>query len=260
MKSTEIPLQKLIKPKIHLKEEHLSNTSSKTKRKLSSWMMVILVLGGGATLWKVFTPSSIPITEIQTPQPKPVETLVLKTGIGIRNVKLLGQVEAGERASISSQIDGTVQKVLVREGDLVTKGMTLAILDDADSRLALAEAQARLAQENSNLARLQVGTRLEIIAQRQAEVDTALARELEAQDNLTRIASLTREGALSQRALVEAKTSASAATSDRFRVEALLAEAQAGATKEEIEAQQGLVDAASAAVPAGSVRNAAYRN
>ncbi|MDJ0570407.1 MAG: efflux RND transporter periplasmic adaptor subunit, partial [Pleurocapsa sp. MO_192.B19] len=161
---------------------------------------------------------------------------------------LLGQVEAGERATLSPQIDGRVQQVLVREGDRVTPGMTIAILDDADSRLALAEAQARLAQERGNLARLQVGTRPEIIAQRQAELNTAIARELEAQDNLDRVEGLTAEGALSQRALVEARTEADAATSEKFRLQALLAEAQAGPTREEIEAQQGLVAAAQAAV------------
>ena len=45
-----------------------------------------------------------------------------------------------------------------------------------------------------------------------------------------------------------------AARSERYRVEALLAEAQAGATEEEIDAQQGLVDAANAAVEQTQLR------
>jgi len=52
-----------------------------------------------------------------------------------------------------------VQRVLVQSGDRVTP--TIAILDDADQQLAVAEAQARLAQERSELARLEVGTRRE---------------------------------------------------------------------------------------------------
>ncbi len=126
--------------------------------------------------------------------------------------------------------------------------MTVAVLDDADSRLALSEARARLAQERSNLDRLLVGTRPEIIAQREAELDAAKARESEARDNLERVSGLSEQGALSQRALIEARAEADAATSERYRVEALLSEAQAGATKEEIDAQQGLVDAAQSAV------------
>ncbi|MEO0377478.1 MAG: efflux RND transporter periplasmic adaptor subunit, partial [Cyanobacteria bacterium P01_A01_bin.17] len=198
----------------------------------------------------MFTANSAPTAEssAEASPPKSVETMALTPGTGNRQIRLLGQVEAGERATLSPQLDGTVQRVLVREGDRVTTGMTVAILDDADSRLALAEAQARLAQERSNLARLQVGTRPEVIAQREAEVDAARTRELEAQDNLQRIASLTAEGALAQRALIEARAEADAAKSERYRVEASLAEAQAGATKEEIDAQRGLVEAANAAV------------
>ena len=252
MKSAEKPPQQTPELEINSEESatEKQQESSKNKSKFSGLLLAILLLGGGTALWQIFTPSSAPTaqTSTQAPPPRPVEIIALTTGTGNRQIRLLGQVEAGERATLSPQIDGTVQRVLVREGDRVTPGMTVAILDDADPRLALAEARARLAQERSNLARLQVGTRPEIIAQRRAELNTAIARELEAQDNLARISGLTEEGALSRRALVEARTEADAATSEKYRVQALLAEAQAGPTREEIDAQQGLVAAAQAAV------------
>ena len=252
MKSIDIspPHSPKLEPKLQNLPTKNDQKSTNYQNKLSGWLIVILLLGGGGVLGKFVTFSNLPTaqTEIQAPLPKPVEIMTLASGTRNRQVKLLGQVEAGETATLSSQVDGRVQQVLVREGDRVTAGMAIAILDDADSRLALAEAQARLAQEKGNLARLQVGTRPEIIAQRTAELDAAKARELEAQDNLERVASLIEEGALSRRALVEARTSADAATSERFRVAALLAEAQAGPTKEEIDAQQGLVAAAQAVV------------
>ncbi|MEO0928057.1 MAG: efflux RND transporter periplasmic adaptor subunit [Cyanobacteria bacterium J06643_13] len=234
-------------------EQQLTNIPQQTsekKSKLPGWLLAVLLLGGGIALWQIFNPNSAPTeqTAAQAPPARPVETIALTAGTGNRQIRLLGQVEAGERATISPQIDGTVQRVLVREGDRITPGMTVAVIDDADSKLALAEAEARLAQERGNLARLQVGTRPEIIAQREAELDTAIALETEAEDNLSRVSSLTEDGALSRRALVEARAEASAATSERFRVQALLAEAQAGFTKEEIAAQQGLVAAAQAAV------------
>ena len=252
MKSAEKPPQQTSELEINSEDSAIEKRqdNGKNKSKFSGWLLAILLLGGGTALWQIFVPSSAPTvqTSTQAPPPRPVETIALTTGTGNRQIRLLGQVEAGERATLSPQIDGTVQRVLVREGDRVTPGMTVAILDDADPRLALAEARARLAQERSNLARLQVGTRPEIIAQRRAELNTAIARELEAQDNLDRISGLTEEGALSRRALVEARATADAATSEKFRVQALLAEAQAGPTREEIEAQQGLVAAAQAAV------------
>ena len=227
-----------------------SQASDRGKSKLPGWLLAILLLGGGGVaLWQIFTPNTAPTAQIaQAPPPKAVTTIPLASGTANRQIRLLGQVEAGERATLSPQIDGTVQRVLVREGDRVTPGMTVAVLDDADSRLALAEAQARLAQERGNLDRLKVGTRPEIIAQRQAELDAAKAREIEARDNLERVSGLTEEGALSRRALVEAKAEANAARSEQYRVAALLAEAQAGYIQEEIDAQKGLVAAAQATV------------
>ena len=252
MKSTEKLVQQSseLEPNSHEHETEQTSESDGKKSKLFPLLLIALLLGGGTALRQVLSPSTptAATTQTEAPLPKAVETIALTPGTGNRQIKLLGQVEAGERAAVSSQIDGRVQQVLVREGDRVTEGMTIAVLDDADPRLALAEAEARLAQEKGNLARLQVGTRPEIIAQRQAELDAAKARELEAGDNLSRTSGLSEQGALSRRALVEAKSQAEAATSERFRVEALLAEAQAGPTQEEIDAQQGLVAAARAAV------------
>lgn len=250
MTSLDIPPQQ--SPELESDSQQPETPPKKEKKgKLSSWLLAILLLGGGSiALWQVLTPNSAPTaqTATQAPPPKAVTTVALTPGTGNRQVRLLGQVEAGERATLSPQIDGRVQQVLVREGDRVSSGMTVAILDDADSRLALAEAEARLAQERGNLARLQVGTRPEIIAQRQAELNAAIALESEARDNFERVSGLTEQGALSRRALVEARSEAEAATSEKFRVQALLAEAEAGPTREEIAAQQGLVAAAVAAV------------
>ena len=231
-----------------------SKHTDRKPKKIPVWLLAIIFSILGAVLGRVFIPEAAAPTaqadsEQQTsPKPKAVETVAITRGTAQRQIKLLGSVEAGERASLSPQLDGTVQRVLVREGDRVTEGMTLAVLDDADSRLALAEAQARLAQERGNLNRLLVGTRPEIIAQREAELKAAKARENEAKDNLERVSGLTQDGALSQRASIEAQAEADAAMGERYRVEAQLSEAQAGATKEEIDAQRGLVAAAQAAV------------
>ncbi|MGK7940142.1 MAG: efflux RND transporter periplasmic adaptor subunit [Crocosphaera sp.] len=291
-----------------------SNNNNSLKTNLWKWLILVPILAGGISIWQILTPSSTPTAHSrnQTPPPKAVETMTLSVSTGTKKVKLLGQVEAGGKATLSPQIEGTVERIVVKEGDIVTPGMTVAILDDADAQINLAQAKARLVQEQSNLARLQVGTRPEIIrqreaelkaaqareqeaqynlnslialqpdliAQRQAELETIKAREKEAQDNLQRIEGLSLEGALSERALVEAQSTAQAAHSQRLRAEsvlkaqetqshqtiaqgrtrldnaksdrlrqaAMLAEAKAGPTKEEIDAQRGVVNAVKAAV------------
>jgi RND family efflux transporter MFP subunit len=180
--------------------------------------------------------------------PVPIQIVMLKRGEGVRRIQLLGQVEATKSATLRTQTAGTVEQVLVEVGDRVTPGMTIATLDDADQQLALAEAQSRLAQERSELAGLEVGTRSEIIAQRRAELRVAQAREREAQQNLARYEELVAAGAISEKALLEERATLDATQAERLKVQAALAEATAGPTREAIAAQQASVAAAESAV------------
>lgn len=287
----------------------------RTHRPWLKFLLMATLLGGGAATWH-FTTQHSPEPQVAQSAPafppRPVETATLVQGQGTQTLNLIGEVVAADRATVRSRTSGIVKQVLVDVGDRVTPGHTIAILDQADQELALAEAQASLAAARSELTRLQTGTRVEIVAQRQAELQAAQAREqealdnlrnlealvpdlfaqrqaelemaralqTEALDNLERTGELVAEGALSNRALVEAQANANAAASDRLRataavtaqktenqqdiaqaralldaatgerlrLEAVLAEATAGPRREEIEAQQGLVEAAEAAV------------
>ncbi|MEM8605156.1 MAG: biotin/lipoyl-binding protein [Cyanobacteria bacterium P01_H01_bin.121] len=165
---------------------------------------------------------------------------------------------AADQATIQAQTAGVVTEVWVDVGDAVTPGQSLVSLDPSDQELALAEARARLVTAQSELTRLETGTRSEVIAQRQAELRAAQAREQEAQanlanvtvllpsliaqreaelamaraaeveanDNLDRTRRLSTEGALSQRNLIEAQARATAVTSDRLRATSALASQQ----------------------------------
>ena len=136
----------------------------------------------------------------------------------------------------------------MQPGDRVKPGMAIAILDDADQKLALSRAEAQLAQQRNNLARLEVGTRQEIIAQRRAAVSSAQAREREAVDNLRRNSELVKQGAIAQRLLVEARAAVDEARGETLEAQAELAEAKAGPTREVIEAQKANVAAAMSVV------------
>ncbi len=196
-------------------------------------------------VWPVQPPSA-PAT--QAPPPRPVETVPLAEGTGIRSVLLIGQVESSQQATIRAQTSGIVQDIRAQPGDRITPGALLAVLDDTDQKLALARAQAQLAEARSQLARLEAGTRREIIARRQAELRSAQAREKEATDNLKRASESVRKGAITERALVEAKAAVDDAAGTRASAEAALAEAEAGPLPEEIAAQRANVAAAQAAV------------
>jgi len=219
------------------------------RRRIWLWMLITgLTIGGGAIAWRLLTPSNTPTTTQAPSAPRPVETETLTTGVGIRRIRLLGQVEAKEQAIIRAQTNGVVKQVMVQPGDRVTPRMPIAVLDDADQQLALSQALAQLAQQRSNMARLEVGIRPEIIAQRQAAVRSARAREQEARDNLLRNRNLVKEGAISQRLMVEAQTAVDDQQGERLAAEAVLAEAKAGPTREEMDAQRANVAAAAALV------------
>ncbi|MCG9891256.1 MAG: efflux RND transporter periplasmic adaptor subunit [Thermosynechococcaceae cyanobacterium MS004] len=228
--------------------------SSTEQRANSVWLWILaagVFLGSGILIGRSFTSNdqSVPaVAAQQATPPRPVEVTALRATSASRRVQLSGQVEAQQQSTIRAQTDGVIQQILVQPGDRVFPGQAIAVLDPTDQALALSEAQARLAQQRSNLARLEVGTRREIIAQRQAAVRSAQAREAEAKDNLQRTTELLAEGALSQRLLVEAQTAKADAQGARLRAEAELAEATAGPLQEEIDAQRANVAAAAAAV------------
>jgi HlyD family secretion protein len=168
-------------------------TRPRRKKLWSKILLSLLLIGAGIGVWRYLTPAKNTQTESAAsiaPSATIVETIALQSGSGVKKVNLLGQIEPSARATIRSRTAGVVEQVMVQAGDRVTRGMTIAILDNADQNIALAEAQARLAQERSRLTRLQVGTRPEIIAQRQSELRSVQAREREAQDNLQRTIAL----------------------------------------------------------------------
>ena len=100
--------------------------------------------------------STPPVT--QTVQARVVESQLQQASI---NVRATGTFHAHETAVLSAQVGGRVQQVLVREGDFVKAGQTLAIVDDATLRASADQADAAVnatrdqqmaAQTNADLA------------------------------------------------------------------------------------------------------------
>ncbi len=242
----------------------------KASRPLVKVMVAIAVASGGVGAWTVINGASSPdaAPAASAMPPRPVEVVALEVGDGTQELALIGEVEAADQAMVRSQASGTVRQVLVNVGDRVQPGQTVAVLDNSDQRLALAEANAALASAQSSLSRMEAGTRPEVVAQRRAELRAAQAREAEARtnvqnvqallpsllaqreaelaaaqsteveaaDNLERTRALTDTGALSRRAFVEAQSRANGARSERLR-------AQSGVAAQRTENQQRLSQA-----------------
>ena len=138
---------------------------------------------------------------MQTVQARVVESQLQQAPVSVRAT---GTFHAHETAVLSAQVVGRVQQVLVREGDFVKAGQTLAIIDDATLRASTDQADAavnatrnqeKAAQTNADLAASTLARYKQLQAQRsvspqemdevtrRAEASAAQVDALKAQEN-----------------------------------------------------------------------------
>ena len=95
----------------------------------------------------------------------PITLLTLEKGELSERVALLGESRSQTDAAIKTQTEGVVSQLLVDVGDNIVAGQDVAVLDGLDQRIALAQADARLAEARSRLDELQNGTRSQVLQQ-----------------------------------------------------------------------------------------------
>jgi HlyD family secretion protein len=104
-----------------------------------------------------------------------------------------GEADA-TRIDIAARVDGRVGQRPVERGDNVTAGQLLFEIDNPELVAKLHEAEAGLSLASAQLANIQAGTRAEVIAQRKAAVDTAVANLTLAQRTYDRVKELAGSG------------------------------------------------------------------
>ncbi len=134
-------------------------------------------------------------------QPSPVETAQARVVDAQKMeipalVRATGTLHAHESATLSAQVMGRVQQVLVREGDTVKAGQTLVILDDAtlrssfdqtDASVSAIEQQQAAAQTNADLAASTLARYKQLEAQKSVspqEMDEVTRRAQAAQEQV----------------------------------------------------------------------------
>jgi HlyD family secretion protein len=124
--------------------------------------------------------------------PVAVEHFAVKTGPITEEVMGTGTLEPRVQATISAKISGRVSRVLVDQGDRVTKGQVLAILDDGDLRQQVEIAKADEAATKAGVDRAA------------ADVVSAEATALHSRSVFARIATLAKQEAVSRQDLDDA--------------------------------------------------------
>lgn len=181
----------------------------KNKRLIGALIGLLLLGAGGAFFWNVRSQEK-KAEQLEAAKPLPAQV----------KVAALGRVEPiGGVIDVAASETGTIREMLVKVGDRVTKGQTLAYLDVYDVRLAERDyAQSQLIEAQDQLAaQQQLGTaRIEEADTRIDQVDLpetqsvraqeAEIRDLQAQLNLAsidlgRYETLAAKGAIAQQQL-----------------------------------------------------------
>ena len=162
---------------------------------------------------------------------------------------LLVQGEAdATRFDIAARVDGRVGERPVSRGNNVTSGQVLVVIDNPELLTKLNEAKAAMAVAQADLLRIDVGTRAEVIAEREAAVAAAEASVTLAQQTYDRVKKITQGGFESVARLDEATASLDVGKRTLEQAKLAYQEAVAGYTKEERGVAQAAVSKAEAAI------------
>ena len=143
---------------LKLQPEQRVARAPRSRRALALTLKVVLPLVilavAAAVVWRLY--QSAPVAE-RTPQPRVprlVETLTATPASQGPLVEAWGEVMAARTLVVRPEIAGTVVRVndSLTEGGFVSEGEELIRLDDREPRLALAEAEAAIAQVRARIA------------------------------------------------------------------------------------------------------------
>lgn len=142
----------------------------------------------------------------------------------------------GDTAAVTPLINGAVADVRVSETQAVKKGDVLVVIDDADARVALAQAEAELQRAIRKVRgyvatdgglQAQQDARAALTQKAKAQVDQARDALDKAQGDLSRRAAIVGEGAVSGEEVTNARNTVAQAKANLDAAEAAYAEAKA---------------------------------
>lgn len=142
----------------------------------------------------------------------------------------------GDVAAVTPLVNGAVADVRVSDTQQVKKGDLLVVIDDADARVALEQAEAELQRAIRRVRgyvatdgglRAQVDARVALAQRAKAQVDQARDAYEKAQGDLARRASIVADGAVSGEEVANARNAVAQAKANLAAAEAAYTEAQA---------------------------------
>jgi HlyD family secretion protein len=166
-----------------------------------------------------------------------------------------GEVDA-TRLDIAGRVDGRVKQIPVERGQNVAANAVLVRIDNPETVAKLEQMRAAMAVAEAQLANVLVGTRVESIAARKAELERAQAALALAQKNFDRTNTLTQQGNSpqarldqmtdtlheSERAVDQAKSAYDQAVNGYTKEERAISKANVEKANADIQSVQSIID------------------
>lgn len=167
---------------------------TQTRKNRGGCLIALLIIAGSIVAASVIIQSkTTPEASNEKPKPQTVSVLVAEPSTVTPVTTLYGQVTSPSFATLVASVTANVLQVPVLPGQRVTAGELLVQLDDAEARLALAQAESRA---------LDTSAQYQLEQQRQKSDRSQLQREKEltdlAQKSFQRSRDLFRKGLISQ--------------------------------------------------------------
>lgn len=211
------------------------------KRRITKWLLGLLFLfllpAGSYLAYHQFMMSK------QRANQRTLVVAVERTNLAIA-VSANGTVEPERVINVSPKTAGILTKLLVKEGDFVSQGQSIANMDNSNLLGQLTQAQGQLAAAKANLQKLLAGNRTEDIAQARARLNSVQANLRQAKDDLRRNQELLEAGAISRQTYNKASTTRDTAQAQVMEAQQALALSQAGSRQEDIATARAQVKSA----------------
>lgn len=163
----------------------LSSNSEPKQKSLSRWWILIsviflgLIAGGANKLWFASNEkeNKAPASAMGgQPQAIPVKIETLMSQSLEDSSTVVGTLDAPKAVTIKAEVDGRINQILVKEGEMVEAGQVILAVESNELQAELNQAQAQLKNTQARLAQLKAGSRIEDINEAQALLDQAMAR------------------------------------------------------------------------------------
>jgi len=155
---------------------------------------------------------------------------------------LYGNVDV-RQVDLGFRVEGRLAEMLVEEGDHVTPGQKLAVMDKGYLEDAVRIAQARLEGAVATLDKLEAGNRPQEIAQARSEVARAEAAQVNAREKFDRASAMTLDTNVSRQTLDNAKSDLRQSSAQLTHAREALALAEKGFRSEDIAVAKAQVEA-----------------